>query len=137
MQYIVLWIGLICSVSLLSILTVTTILAGHTEAITRLPKAYPGTLVTIKQYNILRLVIWDSSKTPVQTRLNITWVCKRWREIALNDATLWTAIWFRPSGLRIERAFAWLDRSKKAPVDVRLDCGGVFIPGLEDQLIDK
>ena len=58
MQYIVLWIGVIlCSVSLLSILTVTTILAGHTEVITRLPKAYPGTLVTIKQYNILRLVI--------------------------------------------------------------------------------
>ncbi|KAF7311043.1 F-box domain-containing protein [Mycena chlorophos] len=83
--------------------------------------------------NILRLVIWDSSKTPVQTRLNITWVCKRWREIALNDATLWTAIWFRPSGSRLERAFAWLDRAKKAPVDVRLDCGGVFIPGLEDQ----
>ncbi|KAF7318828.1 F-box domain-containing protein [Mycena chlorophos] len=69
--------------------------------------------------NIIRLAVWDSPRTPVVARMNITWACKRWREVALNDATLWTAIWFRPQPAQMERALAYLDRAKDAPVDIR------------------
>ncbi|KAJ7040452.1 hypothetical protein C8F04DRAFT_1178170 [Mycena alexandri] len=65
--------------------------------------------------NILRFVVWDSMKRPVDARLRVTWTCRRWREIALNDSTLWNAIWFRGSGSS--------DRSRMglAPLDVRID----------------
>ncbi|KAJ7786479.1 hypothetical protein B0H16DRAFT_1490613, partial [Mycena metata] len=71
--------------------------------------------------NILRFVIWDSMKRPVDARLRVTWTCRRWREIALNDSTLWNAIWFRGSGSRIDRAWAWFERARQAPLDVRID----------------
>ncbi|KAF7347704.1 F-box domain-containing protein [Mycena venus] len=71
--------------------------------------------------NILRFVVWDSMKSPVNARLRVTWTCKRWREIALGDSTLWNAIWFRGSGARIDRAWAWFERARQAPLDVRID----------------
>ncbi|KAJ7361583.1 hypothetical protein DFH08DRAFT_768630 [Mycena albidolilacea] len=71
--------------------------------------------------NILRFVIWDSMKRPVDARLRVTWTCRAWREIALNDSTLWNAIWFRGSGPRTDRAWAWFDRARQAPLDVRID----------------
>ncbi|KAJ7678240.1 hypothetical protein DFH06DRAFT_1291500 [Mycena polygramma] len=71
--------------------------------------------------NILRLVVWDSMKRPVDARLRVTWTCRRWREIALSDATLWNAIWFRGSGARIDRAWAWFERARQSPLDVRID----------------
>ncbi|KAJ7727821.1 hypothetical protein DFH07DRAFT_930642 [Mycena maculata] len=71
--------------------------------------------------NILRFVVWDSMKRPVDARLRITWTCKRWREIAIADSTLWNAVWFRGTGVRIERAWAWFDRARQAPLDIRID----------------
>ncbi|KAJ6523571.1 hypothetical protein B0H19DRAFT_1386376 [Mycena capillaripes] len=71
--------------------------------------------------NILRFAIWDSTKRPVDARLRVTWTCRRWREIALNDSTLWNAIWFRGSGAKIDRAWAWFERARQAPLDVRID----------------
>ncbi|KAJ6575275.1 hypothetical protein B0H19DRAFT_1022206 [Mycena capillaripes] len=71
--------------------------------------------------NILRFVIWDSMKRPVDARLRVTWTCRRWREIALNDSTLWNAIWFRGSGSKIDRAWAWFERARQAPLDIRID----------------
>ncbi|KAJ7492470.1 hypothetical protein FB451DRAFT_1078552 [Mycena latifolia] len=71
--------------------------------------------------NILRFVVWDSMKRPVDARLRVTWTCRRWREIALADSTLWNAIWFRGAGSRIERAWAWFDRARQAPLDIRID----------------
>ncbi|KAJ7925935.1 hypothetical protein B0H13DRAFT_1973960 [Mycena leptocephala] len=71
--------------------------------------------------NILRFVVWDSTKRPVDARLGVTWTCRRWREIALSDSTLWNAIWFRGSGARIDRAWAWFERARQAPLDVRID----------------
>ncbi|KAJ7103371.1 hypothetical protein B0H15DRAFT_209868 [Mycena belliarum] len=71
--------------------------------------------------NILRFVIWDSMKKPVDARLRITWTCRRWREIALNDSTLWNAVWFRGGGARAERSWAWFERARQAPLDIRID----------------
>ncbi|KAJ7110057.1 hypothetical protein C8R44DRAFT_549783, partial [Mycena epipterygia] len=71
--------------------------------------------------NILRFVVWDQMKRPVDARLRVTWTCRRWREIALADSTLWNAIWFRGAGVRIDRAWAWFDRARQAPLDIRID----------------
>ncbi|KAJ7897056.1 hypothetical protein B0H14DRAFT_2676779, partial [Mycena olivaceomarginata] len=81
--------------------------------------------------NILRFVIWSPMKRPVDARLRITWTCRAWREIALNDSTLWSAIWFRGSGPRIDRAWAWFDRARQAPLDVRID-GDTQDEGVDD-----
>ncbi|KAJ6575461.1 hypothetical protein B0H19DRAFT_1128789 [Mycena capillaripes] len=71
--------------------------------------------------NMLRFAIWDSMKRPVDARLRVTWTCRRWREIALNDSTLWNAIWFRGSGAKIDRAWTWFERARQAPLDIRID----------------
>ncbi|KAJ7783788.1 hypothetical protein DFH07DRAFT_204127 [Mycena maculata] len=71
--------------------------------------------------NILRFVVWDAHRRPVYARLRITWTCKRWREIAIADSTLWNAVWFRGTGVRIERAWAWFERARQAPLDIRID----------------
>ncbi|KAJ6519977.1 hypothetical protein C8R45DRAFT_42929 [Mycena sanguinolenta] len=71
--------------------------------------------------NILRFVIWDSMKSPVNARLRITWTCRAWRAIALADSTLWNAVWFRGSGPRIDRAWSWFERARSAPLDIRID----------------
>ncbi|KAF7307054.1 F-box domain-containing protein [Mycena indigotica] len=71
--------------------------------------------------NILRYVVWDTPRRPVLARLTITWVCRRWRENLLHDSTIWTAIWFRPGPLRVERAFTWFDRARQAPMDIQID----------------
>ncbi|KAJ7706021.1 hypothetical protein B0H17DRAFT_1001497 [Mycena rosella] len=71
--------------------------------------------------NILRFVVWDQMKRPVDARLRVTWTCRRWRDIALADSTLWNAIWFRGAGFGIDRAWAWFDRARQAPLDIRID----------------
>ncbi|KAJ7070681.1 hypothetical protein C8F01DRAFT_1013487 [Mycena amicta] len=71
--------------------------------------------------NILRFVIWDSRRTPVRARLTVTWVCKLWREIAIDDVTIWTAVWYRPGAARIQRASTWLERTRQASLDIRID----------------
>ncbi|KAF8216067.1 hypothetical protein K438DRAFT_1800016 [Mycena galopus ATCC 62051] len=59
--------------------------------------------------NILRFVVWDSMKQPVDARLRVTWTCRTWRQIALADSTLWNAVWFAAR------------RARQAPLDVRID----------------
>ncbi|KAJ7897049.1 hypothetical protein B0H14DRAFT_2676751, partial [Mycena olivaceomarginata] len=73
--------------------------------------------------NILRFVIWNSMKRPVEARTA--------RNIALNDSTLWNAVCFRGSGPRTDRAWAWLDRARQAPLDVRID-GDTQDEGVDD-----
>ncbi|KAK7064101.1 F-box domain-containing protein [Favolaschia claudopus] len=71
--------------------------------------------------NIIRFVVWDSMKRPVDARLRITWTCRRWREVAIEDSTLWNAVWYRGSGPKLDRAWAWFDRARQAPLDIRID----------------
>ncbi|KAJ6504249.1 hypothetical protein C8R47DRAFT_1067188 [Mycena vitilis] len=85
--------------------------------------------------NVLRYVVWDSMKRPVKARLHVTWTCRRWREIALADATLWNAIWFRGSGAAMsDRAWAWFERAQRSPLDVRIDGDGPSGSPFDDEL---
>ncbi|KAJ7128186.1 hypothetical protein C8R43DRAFT_887326 [Mycena crocata] len=72
---------------------------------------------------ILRFAVSQSHS--VDARLNITWTCRRWRGIAINDSTLWTKIWFCiGAGAHLDRAWAWLDRACCAAstlLDIRID----------------
>ncbi|KAK7012336.1 F-box domain-containing protein [Favolaschia claudopus] len=85
--------------------------------------------------NIIRFVVWDSMKRPVDARLRITWTCHRWREIAIEDSTLWNAVWFRGSGPQLDRAWAWFERARSAPLDVRID-GDPEADDLDDEQFD-
>lgn len=72
--------------------------------------------------NIFRYVVW-SSATPhsgIVARLRLTWTCRCWRTIAIEDSTLWNAIWFRDHP-PFARSLAWLDRSGTAPLDLRIN----------------
>ncbi|KAF4604935.1 hypothetical protein EYR40_003718 [Pleurotus pulmonarius] len=70
---------------------------------------------------ILRDVVWSGTvpEAGVTNRLRITWVSKRWREVAINDSTLWSAIWFRDPAPQ-ERSFCWFERAGKATLDIRV-----------------
>lgn len=72
--------------------------------------------------NIFRLVVWSTGNPAegVMQRLWLTWVCRFWRELAIGDATLWNAIWFRDRP-PYERSFAWFERAGSAPIDIRLN----------------
>ncbi|KAI6115280.1 hypothetical protein EDD17DRAFT_1872870 [Pisolithus thermaeus] len=72
--------------------------------------------------NIFRLVVWSIGNPAegVRQRLWLTWVCRLWRELAIGDATLWNAIWFRDPP-PYERSFAWFERAGSAPIDIRLN----------------
>lgn len=77
--------------------------------------------------NIFRYVTWSSTdaNAGVKGRLWLTWTCKHWRTIALEDPTLWNAIWFRDLP-PFERSLAWFDRAGVAPLDIRINDHGEF-----------
>ncbi|KAJ3716220.1 hypothetical protein C8R42DRAFT_725410 [Lentinula raphanica] len=72
--------------------------------------------------NIIRFVFWSapSSLNSIRWRLQLTWVLRYFRNIAISDATLWNAIWFcdKPP---FERSLAFVGRSRTSPLDLRLD----------------
>lgn len=72
--------------------------------------------------NIFRFVVWAAPepRAGVRWRLALTWTCKRWRTIALEDSTIWSAIWFRDLP-PFARSLAWVDRAGDAPLDIRID----------------
>jgi hypothetical protein len=74
--------------------------------------------------NIFRFVVWASPvpQAGVRWRLWLTWTCKHWRTIALEDPTIWSAIWFRDLP-PFERSLAWFDRAGDAPLDLRINDG--------------
>ncbi|KAI6047926.1 hypothetical protein EDC04DRAFT_3101533 [Pisolithus marmoratus] len=84
--------------------------------------------------NIFRFVVWSNGNPAegVMQRLWLTWVCRLWREVAIGDATLWNAIWFRDPP-PYERSFTWFERAGAAPIDVRLDERNVQWEQNEDQ----
>jgi F-box-like len=77
--------------------------------------------------NIFRYVAWSSTNANagVKGRLWLTWTCKHWRTIALEDPTLWNAIWFRDLP-PFERSLAWFDRAGVAPLDIRINDQDVY-----------
>ena len=71
--------------------------------------------------NIFALVCWSITDTAksIEARLWLTWTCRHWRKIALNDTTLWNVIWWRDPPI-FSRSMAWLERAGHAPKDVRI-----------------
>ncbi|TFK30922.1 hypothetical protein FA15DRAFT_580398 [Coprinopsis marcescibilis] len=74
--------------------------------------------------NIFHLVSWSWTEplTGHRNRANLTYVCRSWRKIALEDATLWSVIWFKYTGDEKDllRATTWFERCGDAPKDVRI-----------------
>lgn len=72
--------------------------------------------------NIFRLVVWSTGHPTegVRQRLWLTWVCRSWRALAISDATLWNAIWFRDPP-PYERSLEWFRRAGSARIDIRLN----------------
>ncbi|KAH9898200.1 hypothetical protein C8Q73DRAFT_683989 [Cubamyces lactineus] len=71
---------------------------------------------------IFRYVVWSSSGADqaTQHRLWLTWVCRRFREVALGDQTLWNSVWFRDSP-PWRRSLAFIERAGTAPLDIRIN----------------
>ncbi|KAI0639608.1 hypothetical protein C8Q77DRAFT_1082044 [Trametes polyzona] len=71
---------------------------------------------------IFRYVVWSSNGADqaTQHRLRLTWVCKRFREVALADSTLWNSVWFRDAP-PWDRSLAFIERSGTAPIDIRIN----------------
>ncbi|KAL1937807.1 hypothetical protein VTO73DRAFT_12826 [Trametes versicolor] len=82
----------------------------------------PDDILTI----IFRFVVWSSADAAEGSkhRLYLTWICKRFRALALSDATLWSWVWIRDAA-PWERSFTYIQRAGMAPLDIRIDekCG--------------
>ncbi|KAI0068096.1 hypothetical protein BV25DRAFT_1818464 [Artomyces pyxidatus] len=72
--------------------------------------------------NILRYVVWSTKDASESTlrRLQVTWVCHHWREMAIADQTLWNTIWFRDLP-PYERSFNFFHRAGTAALDIRFN----------------
>ncbi|KAI0785048.1 hypothetical protein C8Q75DRAFT_343131 [Abortiporus biennis] len=72
--------------------------------------------------HIFRLVVHlsDSPSQATDHRLHLTWVCRHWREVAINDKVLWSCVWFRDRP-PYARSLAWVQRAGHAPLDIRVD----------------
>ncbi|KAH8099357.1 hypothetical protein BXZ70DRAFT_943375 [Cristinia sonorae] len=67
--------------------------------------------------------VLNSSDGPHQAvwhRLVITWVCRYWRDVAINDKLFWNIIWFRDRP-PYTRSLAWVDRAGSALLEIRID----------------
>ncbi|KAG6868877.1 hypothetical protein C0993_008625 [Termitomyces sp. T159_Od127] len=107
--------------SLISCIDESLILA-RAHYITYFPRIFrindlPPEIIT----NIFRLIVWPvpNPSTGILWRLRLTWTCRRWREIALGDCTLWNAIWFRDRP-PFKRSWAFLERAGTSALDLRI-----------------
>ncbi|KAI0652048.1 hypothetical protein C8Q79DRAFT_75199 [Trametes meyenii] len=71
---------------------------------------------------IFRLVVWSSASAEHATkhRVYLSWVCRRFRDVALADQTLWNSVWFRDPP-PWTRSLTFIERAGTAPLDVRID----------------
>ncbi|KAF8140579.1 hypothetical protein EV363DRAFT_356725 [Boletus edulis] len=72
--------------------------------------------------NIFHLVVWSSNHPSegVKQRLYLTWVCKAWRRLMIEDPMIWNAIWFHDTP-PYERSWEWFKRAGSARLDIRLN----------------
>lgn len=73
--------------------------------------------------NIIRYAIWStpSSFEGVLLRFRLTWVCRSWRHIVVNDQTLWNTIWFKDSKIGYSRSKLFFERAGTATLDLRIE----------------
>ncbi len=84
---------------------------------------------------IFRYIVW-SVPGPYEanyTRLTLTATCKRFREVAIADQSLWNSVWFLDV-FPWSRSLAFLERAGTSPLDVRFgDKEHRVRPGKEDR----
>jgi F-box-like len=73
--------------------------------------------------NIFRYAAWSTINSPegVLLRFHLTWVCRRWRHIAIHDQTLWNTIWFKDVKLGYQRSKLYFERAGTATLDLRIE----------------
>ena len=73
--------------------------------------------------NIFRYAAWSTINSPegVLLRFHLTWVCRRWRHIAIQDQTLWNTIWFKDVKLGYQRSKLYFERAGTAALDLRIE----------------
>lgn len=73
--------------------------------------------------NIFRYAVWSTLNSPegILVRFRLTWVCQRWRQIALDDQTLWNTIWFKDVKVGYQRSQLYFERAGSATLDLRIE----------------
>jgi hypothetical protein len=62
----------------------------------------------------------EDTMTAARTLLNMTWVCSRWRYVALKDAVLWARTMFIKGIFRPGALVIWRDRAGQTSFDLRI-----------------
>lgn len=72
--------------------------------------------------NIFHLVVWSTNHPSegVKQRLYLTWVCRAWRRLMVEDPMIWNAIWFHDAP-PYDRSWEWFERAGSARLDIRLN----------------
>ncbi|KAF8634870.1 hypothetical protein AX15_000625 [Amanita polypyramis BW_CC] len=90
--------------------------------------------------NIFRLATWTApdAKSSINSRLWLTWVCRLWRGIVIQDPMIWNTIWFR-DGPHFECSLEWFRRARSTPLDIRIsDCLDFTLTcGVMEDILDK
>ncbi|KAI0257204.1 hypothetical protein BJV78DRAFT_1160939 [Lactifluus subvellereus] len=73
--------------------------------------------------NIFRYAVWSTHGPPegLLSRFHLTWVCRRWRNIAVLDQTLWSAILFSDLKIGYARSILFFQRAGTATLDLRIE----------------
>ena len=73
--------------------------------------------------NIFRFAVWSTINSAEGNllRFRLTWVCRRWRHIAINDPTIWNTIWFKDIQFGYQRSNLYFDRAGTATLDLRIE----------------
>jgi hypothetical protein len=82
--------------------------------------------------NIFRFAVWSTANSESHLlRFRLTWVCRRWRHIAVHDQTLWNTIWFKDVKLGYQRSKLYFERAGTETLDLRIedDDTSRLIPG--------
>ena len=73
--------------------------------------------------NIFRYAAWSTLNSPsgILLRFRLTWVCRRWRHIAVHDPTLWNTIWFKDVNFGYQRSKLYFERAGTTTLDLRIE----------------
>ena len=73
--------------------------------------------------DIFRYAIWSTLGSPegILSRFHLTWVCRRWRHIAVLDQTLWNTILFRDLKIGYAQSILFFQRAGTATLDLRIE----------------
>lgn len=99
------------------------VIGAHVDAIRLTWRLFPINKFPVEILaKIFGMVAWSvpDAQGGVIARMRLTWVCKQWREVAVNNRSLWSSIWFNDR-FPYTRSLLFLDRAGSAPLDIRLN----------------